>query len=150
MADPVSAGLMAAGNIVQGVAGSSAHRTNAKILKVNEENTLRQGVAEEAQVRDQARQVMGEQLAEQGASGFMVGTGSALDALRESGINAELDELNIRRTAKMKAQGYQVEAGMEKKAATMALLNGFIGAGKAIGAGSDYGSNGAPSAYGIS
>lgn len=142
--------LMAIGSIVQGVAGNAAAQTNAKIDRVNQQSALREGVAQDSMIRDNSRQAIGEQIAQQGASGFEVGTGSPQDALRQSGINAELDILNARRNAQMKAQGFQIDAELQKKAGTMSLINGVFGAAKAIGGARDYGSNGSMGSGGYS
>jgi hypothetical protein len=131
-----AAAMQAAGNIVQGVGGLLAGNANSKALKKQSRETLVQGNAEETRIREAARATMGEQIAAQFSNGFQGGSGSALDALRESKINATLDAIEIRRQAMGKAAALRAQAKQEKMQGRFALVSGLLGAGSSITKGS--------------
>lgn len=131
MAQMIPMALMAAGSIVKGVGGLKAGNANARALNREARGTELQGVAEEARVRDAARASMGEQIAAQFANGMQGGTGSALDALRESKVNAALDILEIRRQANARAMELRAQGRQQKRQGRFALIEGLIGAASA-------------------
>lgn len=149
-----AAAMPAAGNIVQGVGGLLAGNANSKALKKQSRETLVQGNAEETRIREAARATMGEQVAAQFSNGFQGGSGSALDALRESKVNAALDALEIRRQAMGKAAALRAEAKQAKMEGRFALVSGLLGAGSSVARGkADWadarrGQNSAPSSGG--
>ena len=120
------------GPLAQGVGGYRAGNFNAAAREVDATNAERDGAAEEAQIRDSARMAIGQQLAAQGANGFQMGTGSALDALTQSQINATLDALTARRAAAAKATTLRVSGAIEKAKGRNALLEGLTGAASAL------------------
>ncbi len=122
----------AVGSIVQGVGGLLQGNANSKALKRQSREELASGVAEEARVRDAARATMGDQIAAQFSNGFQGGTGSALDALRESKVNAALDALEIRRQAIGKARALTTQAKQAKTEGRFALLSGILQAGSTV------------------
>lgn len=124
--------LMGAGKLVQGVGGLKAGNANARTLNRQSREELAAGVAEEARVRDAARATDGELIAAQFSNGMMGGTGSALDYLRESKVNASLDMLEIRRQAMGKAMQLRAQAKQQKTQGRFALLEGILGAGSSI------------------
>jgi hypothetical protein len=90
---------------------------------------------------------MGRQLVAQGGSGFQMGTGSALDALRESAINAR--SISPRCGSK-RDEGRRRSASkaisLERKASS-AMIGGFISGAAAVdGRGRAKRSAGAPDA----
>jgi hypothetical protein len=85
--------MQAAGQIIGGVASYEAGKFNRATANTEAIEIERYGAQEELRVRDAARQAIGNQVAAQGANGFQQGTGSALDALQESQVNAALDAL---------------------------------------------------------
>ncbi len=117
-----------AGNIVQGVAGYEAGRYNQKVAEVEAIEMERAGAAEEARVREAARMAMGQQVAAQGSNGFAIGTGSALDALEQSQVNAALDALNIRREAAGRARAARISGKIARAQGDNALVTGMLGA----------------------
>lgn len=135
MADPVSMGLQAAGGLVKGVAGYKAGRANKKAFYADAIEQEKAGNAQAIQVRDQARQVIGNQVAAQFSNGFQGGTGSALDALGESQINATLDMLQVRRDAASKAMSARAQGDQALQQGKFALLSGVIEAGSSISSG---------------
>lgn len=132
--------MKAAGTIVESVAAYKAGRFNRAVSRTNATNTLRDQTAEEAQIRDQARRAMGLQVAQQAGSGFEAGTGSALDALRESATNASLDILMSRKKARSSADA-SISQG--KLAFAQGRAQAIGGAFKAMGEIADYASAGA-------
>lgn len=129
------AGGGAAGPIVQavtqvlgGIGGYMGYRYKAKIDKANAQQALEGAVGPEMAVQMRARAAMGEQIAEQGAGGFQVGTGSNFDAIEQSATNREMDLMNIRRTAQVKSNAEMFQAKLDKAQAKTALVGGLIGA----------------------
>ncbi len=126
------AAAAAVGSVVQGVGGLMAGNANSRALKRQSREELAQGAAEESRVRDAARATMGDQVAAQFSNGFQGGSGSALDALRESKVNAALDALEIRRQAMGKAAQLQASAKQAKMEGRFALLSGILQAGSTV------------------
>ena len=132
MADPASLGVAVGGSLIKGVAGYRAGKYNKQLAYNEATNSERDGTVQEARVRDAARRAMGDQISAQFSNGFQGGTGSALDALRESQINATLDALTIRRDAAARARAQRVQGDQAKRAGNNALLEGIFGAGSSI------------------
>jgi len=131
----VAAPLMIAGSLIQGVGGLAAGRKTAAAEKANARAVLEEGNAQEQEVRRASREAMGQQIGAQAESGFMVGTGTALDSLKESAVNAEMDILNVRRKAAAEAAVHRQRAKQAKLQGWMSLVEGVTGAaGAAAGA----------------
>jgi hypothetical protein len=120
--------MKAVGMFAGGIAAYDAGKYTRKVMGVNAQNSLNTGVSERDRVRYASRMQMGAQLVDQGASGFAPGTGSALDAMRASVANRELDFAVSRAKASGQAteftnKGFQ--AYQQGKAAMSAgILNG--------------------------
>lgn len=127
MADPVSAGLAIGSSLIQGIGGMSAHNANARALKEQAWQEIRDGNAEEARLREDARAQIGQQISAQFSNGFQGGSGSAIDALTESQVNAALDALTIRRDSAGRARSLNAKAKQEKRAGRFALVEGLLG-----------------------
>lgn len=124
--------ISAAGALFQGVAGLRAGRYNRDALNTAAVNTERDAAAEAGVVRDNVRQQIGQQLVEQGGSGFEIGTGSALDALFESQVNGMLDVLNVQRKGAATAAGYRERARLAEAEGRSAFTSSLFGAAAAI------------------
>jgi hypothetical protein len=122
----------AVGKVVQGVGGLLQGNANSRALKRQSREELVAGAEEESRVRDAARATMGDQVAAQFSNGLQGGTGSALDALRESKVNATLDALAIRRQAMGKARSLTAQAKQAKMEGRFALLSGILQAGSTV------------------
>jgi hypothetical protein len=134
-----AAPLMIAGSLVQGVAGFRSGQANAAAAKQNARQAELEGVAQEQEVRRAARMAMGQQVGAQAESGFQIGTGTALDSLRESAVNAEMDILNVRRKAQSAAAQQRQQAKAAKMEGVSALVGGLTGAAAAAaGMKADY------------
>lgn len=123
MAEAIQAGA----KIVGGVAGYEAGRYNRKASRVEAISAERDGAAEEARVREAARLAMGDQIAAQGSNGMLPGTGSALDALQQSAVNATLDALTVRRAAKAKARAIREGGNIAYAKGKNDLVQGIMG-----------------------
>lgn len=121
-------GIQAAGQVIAGVGAYEAGKYNQGVAKTEAIEIERAGVAEEARVREAARMQIGQQLAAQGANGFAMGTGSALDALSQSQVNAALDALTIRREAAARARAARIGGKIAKAQGDNALVAGMLGA----------------------
>ena len=121
--------VAAGASILKGVGGFMSARHNAKMLKRQAREEQNAGAAQSLRVAEEARRAIGQQLAAQNANGFVGGSGSALDALTESQVNAALDAMTIRRDAAVKAAGLRSEARDQKRQGWFSLAEGLLGAG---------------------
>ena len=125
------AALAVAGPLIQGVSGKMAGDRNARRLREQAADEDRAGVADRTRLREQVRSQIGEQLAAQVSNGLEGGSGTALDALRQSQIEGVLDALELRRQSMMKARSLRTQASDARRAGNMALIEGVIGAASA-------------------
>ena len=130
--------VQAFGNLVSGVAGYETGKANKKIAEINAVDAEREGAAEEERIRWAARAAMGQQIAAQGSNGFQIGTGSALDAIGESQINATLDALNARRRAAAQARSLRTGGAFAMSAGKNAMTAGLFGAASNLAQGADW------------
>ena len=121
--------LAAAGSIVQGVGGMMAGNANAKRAEKQASEERNASAAERRRVMDEARSQIGEQLAAQVSNGLEGGTGTALDALRQSQVNAALDVMEIRRQGELRSRALRTQAADSRREGRFALLSGVLGAG---------------------
>jgi len=141
------AALAVAGSVVKGVAGYEAGAYNRAASRNEARNAMMEGAAQEARIREAARMAMGEQVAAQGSNGFQIGSGSALDALQQSAINATMDALEARRQAASKARSLRASGNVAYAEGTNSLVQNLIGAGSKA-ASADWGSPSSSSAGG--
>jgi hypothetical protein len=94
-------------DLIEGASAHAAGKFNREVMRTNETNARRDGAAEAQRLRDTARLAIGRQAAGLAASGFDGASGSALDAIRESSLEAELEQLQVRRRAEQAAMGYR-------------------------------------------
>jgi hypothetical protein len=118
--------MKAVGMFAQGISAFDAGKYTRKVMATNSQNALNDGVAERDRIRFAARQAMGQQLVDQGGSGFASGTGSALDALKESAISRELDFAVSRRRASMAAAGYKQQGDLAYAQGKSAMAGGIL------------------------
>jgi hypothetical protein len=129
--------IMAAGSIVQGVAGLSAGNANAKRLRMQRDEEGRATAGEIRRMKDEQRAVIGEQLAAQVSGGLEGGSGTALASLRQSQIEAALDVMELRRQGEFKMRALEQGAKDSKREGRFALLSGVLGAGSSFVKGSN-------------
>lgn len=118
--------MKAVGQFTQGIAAYDAGKYSRKVARINEQNTRNEGVGERDKIRLMARMAMGAQLVDQASSGFQVGTGSALDALRESATARELDILTSRSNAESRAQGFKQQGDLAYAQGYSGLVGGIF------------------------
>ena len=138
--------LQGVGALVTGVATFSAAANNAAIQEMNAEiandnakRAIDRSAVEQQESDFRTRAMLGEQLAQQSASGVDIGVGSpkyTRIAARELG---RLDALNIRQAGELEAYNYRTQAtnfqanaaGMRAEGA-FGLLSSFLNAGSVI------------------
>ncbi len=121
--------LAIAGPLFQGVAGLSAGNANAARARQQASEERRATEAEIRATKDDVRRQIGEQLAAQVSNGLEGGTGSALDALRESQVEGALDVMELRRTGRLRARALETGADDAEREGEFGLLSGVLGAG---------------------
>lgn len=124
--------LAVGGALLKAGSAYSASRANARGIDNQADEELRASVAQEADLRVAARAAIGEQMAAQASNGFMGGTGSALDTLRESQINAALDVLRIRREGSVKASTLRAQAKEVRRQGVFSAASALIGGASSV------------------
>lgn len=133
--------LMAGGKLVQGIAGYQAGKANRKTANANARGEMIDGNAQAQRIRDLSRIALGRQIGAQAESGFMVGTGSAIDSLVESQTNAELDAMDAMRTARSRSDAYRAQGAQAYAEGRSALVGSLFGAAASVAGGiNDYAS----------
>lgn len=120
--------MQAAGQVVGGVASYETGKYNRKLSRVEAIEAERAGAAERVRILANARATMGEQVAAQGANGFQQGSGSALDALANSQVNAALDAMNVRAEAAGRARAARIQGDLAYSAGVNSMVGGMFGA----------------------
>jgi hypothetical protein len=110
--------VSAAGSLTSGIMERQQAAQNARMLE-------RQGVQAEAQGRREAKKLEGAQRARYAKAGVAPGEGTALDVILESREQATLE-------ARRRRMAFQGEADTQRKAGSVALLQGIFGAGSTL------------------
>jgi len=132
MAGPLA--FAVGGAALKGIAGFQAGKTNARMAKREAQGALVAGVAQEADIRQDARRSAGEAITAMAANGGGLGTGSALTMLREIELESGLDRLRVRGAAANRAAGLKVEGELSKRRGIFdALAAGTDIAGTVVG-----------------
>lgn len=135
----VGPALMIGGKLFGGIAANKAGKKSKAAAYAQATEEERAGEAQALRLRDTARKAIGEQLAGQFSNGFFGGTGSALDALTESQVNAALDVAQLRRDAAGRARAYRAEGDQRAAEGKNALIGSLIGSAAAgFGANQDW------------
>lgn len=132
------AAIGAVGSIGQGNANGNVADYNAQIANQNAATVEAQGAEQERRSLVNSNKVLGQEGAAYGASG-VGSTGSAMDVMRNSAANGELNALTIKNQADVKATAYANEAALDQfrgsNDRTAGYLNaaaGLLGAGGKI------------------
>jgi hypothetical protein len=120
--------ISASGALVQGQDAQAAGNANAAALGQQANTAAAQGYADEQTQRRQARQLTGTQAAAVAQAGAGMG-GTTAKVIEQSGINAELDALNIRYGGLQKASGLLAQAQAEKAQGKAAARQSYFLAG---------------------
>lgn len=116
-----SMGASAASSILTGYSQARAYRaagayqqalaeTNATMAETAAEQTIQAGGVAASRKNLETKARVGEELAQQGASGVSVGSGSAAMVRNATSLAGDIDELTIRNNASRAANGYKVQA----------------------------------------
>lgn len=124
--------LAGGGQLIQGVGAYKAGKRNKRAAYGQALEEERAGGAQELRIRDAARTAIGQQVGAQFANGFQGGSGSALDALAESQINAALDALTIRRETAAQARSLRAQGDNAAAEGKTALLSSIMSAGATV------------------
>lgn len=125
--------IAAAGSLVQGVGGLAAGLHNKSALNAQAGEELHASQQQELELRKDAARKIGAQLAAQWSNGMEGGSGSAIDAIRESQLEAVLDAREIRRQGAAKAAGLRSEAKAAEREGYFSLASGLLGAASSVG-----------------
>jgi hypothetical protein len=123
-----AAAVSAAGSLVSGVSQYGQAKSQAAYVKANADLAEEQGESEAALIREKARRLSGQNRAAIGASGVDI-SGSFLDALADSDIDAELDAQTALWNRKAEASNYRARAAQSRASGFGALISGGLGAG---------------------
>ena len=123
--------IAAGASLLKGFGGYAAGQANSRAAREAAREKRGAAAAQGRRVREDARRKIGEQLAAMAGSGMMGASagGSALDALRQSQIEAALDVMELRRQGAAEGRALDMEARQAKRAGQFALLEGVLGAG---------------------
>lgn len=124
--------MQAVGKLAEGTAYLDQGKANRRIAERNALYAQRDATAEESRVRAEARAAIGGQLAAQGAGGFQMGTGSALELLKESQTNAMLDVLTARRKGRTEGDALRYQGAMAQAEGQARATASYFGAAKSI------------------
>jgi hypothetical protein len=128
----VAGGLLQAyGQLKAAEAESTADKANAQVARDNATLTLQQSAANERALRVQGAKALGDIRAGYGANGVTM-TGSALQVIKSSASNVEMDALTVRHEGELKAMGLRNEAKLDEYRADMADFTGKLGAASSL------------------
>ena len=117
-------GLLGAyGQMQAGEAEAQAAEMNAQIAEQNSLLAVEQAKENERRLRVQGRKVLGDISSGYGASG-VTAEGSALEVLKSSAANIELDALNVRHEGAVKASMFRNEAKLSRYSGQAARTTG--------------------------
>lgn len=122
------AAVQAVGSVVSGISQSSQAKSQAAYAKANAGLAEQQAESQAAVIREKARRLSGQNRAAIGASGVDI-SGSFLDALADSDIDAELDAQTARWNGKLEAMNQRGQANASRASGRSALVGGVFGAG---------------------
>jgi len=131
MALPLLPLLAVAAPIMRGVSGLMAGNANASAAREQAGEERSAAARRVRRQKEQARTAIGEQLALMHGGGLEGGSGTALDLLRRSQVEAALDAMELRREGATRGRALDAQARNEKRQGQFALLEGFLGAGNA-------------------
>jgi hypothetical protein len=120
--------VQAVGSLVSGVSQYSQAKSQAVYAKANAGIAEQQAQSQAQAIREKARRLSGQNRAAMGASGVDI-SGSFLDALADSDIDAELDARTALWNGKIEAMSQRGQARAAKARGESALVNGIFGAG---------------------
>lgn len=128
----VGAGVAATGTLMEGQSQAMASEYNADVARQNAAIAAQQGKAAVELQQRNAKRTIGTMVANYGASGVQVDSGSPLDVLADSASMAELDKLTTQYNYALRGLGYSQQANLADMNASSASTSSLLGAvGKA-------------------
>ncbi len=124
--------LAAGGKLVGGLGGFLSANANAARDKEQAAEERYASAAEIRRMKDEQRELIGEQLAAQVSNGLEGGSGTALTSLRQSQVNAALDVMEARRSGELRARALEQRAKDSRREGKFSLLSGIFSAGSTI------------------
>ena len=118
----------AGASLVKGVGGLMAGQANKKNAFAQAREERRTFAENEREVRRDARKAIGTQLAAQWGNGLEGGSGTALDALRESELNAAADAAEIQRQGMARSKSLRAQGKQAGRQGYFDLAGGILGA----------------------
>jgi hypothetical protein len=127
-----SAVISAAAAAQQGQTARKQAEYQAALAENNAIASRQQAEFDERQHREKARLTLSSQRARSAKSGVLASEGSPLFLNIDTGQDAEIGALNIRRQGEMRAQGFQSEAALGLFKGKAAQQQGYLSAGKSL------------------
>lgn len=126
--------IQAGGSLIRGIGGFQAGKANARMARAEADAALRTGVAQDDDIRARARAAAGEAIAAMGANGGGIGTGSAIDVLRQIELESGLDRLRVKANAMNLSEARNAQAKLYKRQGAWNLIGSVVdGAGAVAG-----------------
>lgn len=141
-----AAGASAAGTLMTGFQQAAAMKANARSLDQAGRNEVTAGNVEARNVRAQATQETGRQIAAAGSSGLLL-EGSPLDVIFQSASEMELDAMNTLKNRQRVAEQYFADAKNMRRQAKATRTGALVGAGTQLlfsAAGQSFGGSSGP------
>lgn len=129
------AGMQIAGSLAS---GSAARQIGERNAQTDEQNALfarKAGNETGRMTRLASRQATGTLRSGWATTGMDVNSGTAVDVMRSSETQYELDALKAEYSGEVQAQGYERSAALQRFQGRMAQRMGYIGAGSAAASG---------------
>lgn len=119
---------MAGGQVVGGLQAHRAADENARLLRIQAENTRAVGEAKRQDEKLRTRAEIGQAAAGFGASGGEIATGSSAEILGDIAQIGDVDARRIRQNAENEALFLESQASLMKKQGDRARTMGFVSA----------------------
>lgn len=124
----MSGAFNALGSIKQGNAAYSAGMYNAQASQQEAQQALETAGSNEVAARDSFQRMQGQQVANMAANGVDTSSGSPLDVLHDSAVEAEYDALKIRYGGALRSNAFNQQAQLQQMGASQARTAGYISA----------------------
>lgn len=116
-------GIMAGMSAAGGLSAAGAQSSQAEALSEQSRYAKLAGAEESTRVRRAGLKLVGQQIANYGASGIVGGQGSPATVMGDTLANTELTALDALQNAHMRAVGLQYESGLEKQKSFNTLIS---------------------------
>jgi len=129
--DPLTAvgvGLGVTSSLLGSSEQSAGLEAQAQSLEAQADVVQKRGAAEALNLRSQADQILGQNVASAAGSGVVTSTGSVLDTIEENARNIEMDALTIEQNAREDAAALRYEAAATRQSKPSGLST-LLGAG---------------------